>query len=111
MNHPSHYFGICRICGEGALGAWICGACNSAVVMCDECDATWATPDSAAEPSYSELLQMPCSDCGAPILLPPSHWADRARITELGWSHLLAENGAEQKNDDLDLPDDQPGNN
>lgn len=102
MNHPRDYFGICPVCDQGALGAWICGACNNAVVMCDECDATWSSPDAAAVPTYLGLPDLPCSLCRAPILLPPSHWADRVRIMELGWGHALKEETPEEDNDQRD---------
>ena len=99
MNHPRDYFGICPACDQGAMGAWICGACNQAVVMCDECDATWFSPGAADVPAYLESPDLPCPCCGAAILLPPSHWADRTRIEELGWGQALKDDTTEKGGD------------
>ena len=62
------------------------------LVMCDECDAVWLTPEPGAEPLYLEQPQLPCPHCDQ-SLRDGSHWGTRQELTELGWAEYLRGEG------------------
>lgn len=89
MSQPVYHVGICSICQQGALGIRICGGCEAAVVLCDECDALWLKPDCAEPPIFPEQPDAPCPNCAASLYQAPSHWADQVEIEQHGWTDFV----------------------
>jgi transcription elongation factor Elf1 len=49
-----HSFGTCPICGQGQVVAVKNPATQQLLVMCDDCESQWRTPDAAR--SYENAL-------------------------------------------------------
>ncbi len=90
------YVGFCSCCGTGPMGIRICHTCRAPLVMCDECDAVWLSPEPGTEPLYPEQPQLPCPHCGH-SLRDGSHWGTRQELTELGWVAYVRGEGAPLK--------------
>jgi hypothetical protein len=84
-----YHVGICSICHQGALGIRICGGCEAAVVLCDECDAWWAEPSCAEPPDFLRQPDAPCPHCTASLYHDHSHWAEWSEIERLGWTDFV----------------------
>jgi hypothetical protein len=89
MSQQMYHVGICSICHEGALGIRICGGCEAAVVLCDECDSLWLEPDCAEPPIFLKQPDAPCPNCAASLYQDPSHWADQVEIEQHGWTEFV----------------------
>jgi hypothetical protein len=80
----------CRVCEQGLLGIRICCGGVEPLVVCDECEAVWFTPDSQARPLYPEQPHSKCPRCGQPLWSRPAHWATWDEIAELDWQrHVI----------------------
>lgn len=75
------HVGPCPICGNGLRGVRVC--CGRPVVICDECDAVWATPDVADRISASS--DPPCGQCSESLWGKQAHWAGQEEVTAAGW--------------------------
>lgn len=42
-----HSFGECPICGQGQLVAMKAASTGNLLIMCDECESQWQSPDKA----------------------------------------------------------------
>ncbi len=101
---PKHSIGFCPICGGGLCGIRICGVdpdmadvrfariANDAahgLVVCDECEATWLTPDLETPHQYPDAEDARCPICSEPLWGDKSRWADWQDIQSLGWEFAV----------------------
>ena len=84
-----HYVGFCSVCEEGSLGIRVCASGDHSVVLCDECDALWTSPDLKSKPQFPEQPKLPCPECGSSLVEPPSHWATKKEVKAAGWSDTV----------------------
>jgi hypothetical protein len=73
--------GPCPICGQGLLGVRIC--CGTPVILCDECDAAWASPELSER--LSTTTDPVCRLCGVSLWGDQALWATREQIVAAGW--------------------------
>ena len=71
-----HSFGECPICGQGQLVAMKSSSTGHLLVMCDECESQWQSPDQAQ--SFKNALPHEIFDI------------QRASLEEIRKSHWLA---------------------
>lgn len=83
------YVDFCTVCDGGTLGVRVCAAGDHCVILCDECDAVWLSPDLSDEPQFPDQPQLPCPHCGASLCEPASHWADQEEVQAAGWSGFV----------------------
>ena len=81
----------CPVCQTGVLGIRRCSDGRSLVVMCDECEDVWASPEDldvqsvleAEAPAFRiELL-------GVAIAGEAAGWANEAEVVTKGWSSFV----------------------
>jgi len=84
-----HYVGFCPVCGGGLLGVRACAGPAHLVILCDECDALWQTPEISDLPQFPEQPDLPCPECGAQLRAGRSRWATRGEIESAGWAGFL----------------------
>lgn len=84
-----HYVGFCSVCEGGSLGIRVCASGEHCVVLCDECDALWKSPDLKGKPTFPEQPKLPCPECGSSLVESPSHWADKKEVKAAGWSDAI----------------------
>ncbi len=95
MNRSIYHVGICSICHQGVLGIRICGGCQAAMVICDECEALWTGPSCQGRPIFPTQGGAPCPICAASLYQGHAHWADAREIEQLGWTGFTqGESGA-----------------
>lgn len=70
-------FGQCSICGQGELLAMKLAGSKRMIVMCDDCESQWDSPEDAK--SYNKALTTEVSG----LILATSHDA-----LEAGWNRL-----------------------
>jgi hypothetical protein len=88
MANPCHSIGFCPVCGDGLCGIRIYtrhGQEPYGLVVCDECDAVWATPDLSGKPIFPDTEDARSPVDGQPLWGPSSHWADLHECARLGW--------------------------
>lgn len=79
------YVGTCPFCEQGRLGVRICNKAGDAVILCDECDAMWLSPEINAPPAFPEQPNLPCPCCPGNLTDDPAHWASFGEIYQKGW--------------------------
>jgi hypothetical protein len=84
-----HHAGKCPRCEQGLLGLRVCAGGAHVVLMCDECDAVWTTPDTKQRPLYLDQPRLPCPTCRQPLRDEPAHWAEATEIEQHGWSDAV----------------------
>ena len=67
--------GLCRSCKVGPLGLRTCGHCGRIVLLCDECDAAYASYEEEAEATFADEEEMPCPLCGIDLWAEDARWA------------------------------------
>ncbi len=81
----------CPVCGTGTVGFRLCSDGVALVLMCDECDALWATPDrwSTTPALYSQPpdFTVPGMRCS---IAPPSRWATSSEVERREWTKYVA---------------------
>ena len=87
------YVGFCPLCEQGAAGVRTCGYPGHVVVVCDECDAMWRTPDLAGEPVLAGPADLACPRCGTSLQRPPARWATWEEIERAGWQDAVIGQG------------------
>lgn len=93
--------GSCPICGDGLRGVRIC--CGRPVIVCDECDAVWSSPDLEDRlPSRADPV---CGKCGAELWGERARWATREEIEAVGWWPQVRQSAAA----DLTFPTTEDG--
>jgi hypothetical protein len=77
----------CPVCRTGFLGIRCCSDGQTLVVMCDECETIWASPENIsrsnaldAEPPMFEVVEL-----GIAIAGGSAKWASCEQITAKGW--------------------------
>lgn len=86
---------ICPACSAGVVGFRRCSDEHRIVLLCDECNAVWKSPDDISlktvifpqAPSY--LINGP----EVSVAKPASRWATADEITRAGWHHFVAGEG------------------
>ena len=110
---PKHSIDFCPICGGGLCGVRICGVppnekktfaklendAAHGLIVCDECEAIWLSPDVTTDYQYADSEDARCPICLASLWSETSRWADQADIDLIGWSAAI--------NHDLDANPDQ----
>jgi len=81
--------GTCRVCGQGLLGVRVCSDHHPPIVLCQECESIWQTPQCEGSPQHSIQPGSRCPICDQPLFTPPAHWADQTEIARLGWSDSI----------------------
>jgi hypothetical protein len=85
-----HHVGSCPKCKQGLLGLRVCGGADRhLVIVCDECDAVWTTPDTSRRATYPEQPELPCPKCGASLREKPARWATLRDIRRAGWEDKI----------------------
>lgn len=79
------YIGTCPFCEQGNLGVRICSKDCDAVILCDECEALWRSPDVSRNPVIPEQPNLPCPYCRGNLVDSPAHWAQFSEVYRLGW--------------------------
>jgi len=85
---PKHSIDYCPICGGGLCGIRICGIRDEVphgLIVCDECEAIWKTPDVSSRHQYPDAEDARCPTCERPLWGPQSRWANWDDCSELGW--------------------------
>lgn len=80
-----YYTGICPACEQGTLGLRICSSQQDLVILCDECDALWLSPDTSTPPLFPDQPELPCPACEGNLMDPPAHWASLGELFQRGW--------------------------
>ncbi|QDT30430.1 hypothetical protein Enr10x_57960 [Gimesia panareensis] len=80
-----YYIGFCPSCEQGTLGIRICSSLQDLVILCDECDALWLTPETSVSPHFPQQPALPCPACEGNLTAPPAHWAELGELFERGW--------------------------
>ena len=81
-----YYVGTCPKCKQGLLGVRVCGGeGRHVVILCDECDATWQTPETSRRPVYPKQPDLPCPECGKSLRQKPARWARIRDLRRAGW--------------------------
>lgn len=69
------------------------------LVVCDECEAIWLSPDTETDHIYPDPENARCPICHDALWGQSSHWASMSEISELGWDHTV--------DSKLDFPSDE----
>ncbi|MCP4190825.1 MAG: hypothetical protein GY768_09375 [Planctomycetaceae bacterium] len=101
-----YYVGFCSCCGTGPLGIRICGGCQRPWIVCDECDAVWATPDCDGQPMTPSDLQLPCPTCQTSLRKLPSRWAKAEDLARIGWESDVVGKGSPLATDPVETETD-----
>ncbi|MCA9015513.1 MAG: hypothetical protein KDA77_09315 [Planctomycetaceae bacterium] len=80
-----YYVGTCPFCEQGKLGIRICSQAGDVLILCDECDALWLSPEISAQPVFPEQPALPCPCCQGNLTNAPAHWANFGEIYQKGW--------------------------
>lgn len=87
----------CPICCAGAIGFRKCSDGTTMVLMCNECDAVWKSPDrisadSAVFPAAPEFV---VEETGCSVAAPGATWAEQQEIEAREWGAFIAGEGRE----------------
>ncbi len=81
----------CPVCRTGVIGVRRCADGKNLVLMCEECETVWASPDRInstnaldAEPPGFEVKQL-----GVAIAGGSAGWATEAETASKGWSKAV----------------------
>ena len=104
---PLHSIGHCPVCEAGLLGVRLChgdptGRLAAAaglrhegdtrrihgLVICDECEAIWRTPDPQTPHELADAEHAVCPRCQTD-LWQRSHWASLDEVSRLGWTESI----------------------
>ena len=77
---------FCPLCKTGTIGFRFCDGENRVILMCDECDSVWESPDNIC--IDNALFLDPPQFCipGTNCCLMQSRWATMEEINNQGWS-------------------------
>ena len=93
-----YFVGFCHVCGQGLLGIRVC--CEpDALIVCDECEAVWTSPECGEPPLYPDPEGSLCPRCHKPLWDLPAHWASREEIAALAWSDAVMGEVGEPESD------------
>ncbi|WP_298869096.1 hypothetical protein [uncultured Gimesia sp.] len=80
-----YYIGTCPFCEQGNLGVRICSKIEHTVILCDECDALWLSPEITEKPVFLEEPNLPCPNCLGNLTDAPARWSSLGEIFMRGW--------------------------
>jgi len=82
-------FGQCPVCQGGQCRVRICqaGSKTLPIVLCDECEAYWPTPDLSQTASFLEAETGRVGDSEYYAWGPAGHWATSEEISRIDWQH------------------------
>lgn len=83
-----YHLGQCEQCGQGLKGVRVCASGRHLLILCDECEAVWLTPEDE-QPTYLKQPDLPCPACGASLMQPPARWATIEEIRKVKWEDVL----------------------
>ena len=63
------YAGVCTECGQGLLGFFMCDDQKTMILLCDECDIAYGSPEDL--------------HAGQPPLIPEAGWIDALGVSYL----------------------------
>ncbi len=83
----------CPVCQEGILGLLTCSDGEKVVIMCDECDSVWLSPEEVAiqEPIYPTPPDFFLPNSKISVSGGHSGWAQRDAIREAGMENYISE--------------------
>ncbi len=90
--HPRFSLGQCPICEGGLCGIRICGIDSPhphGLVVCDECEAIWRSPDLSSPHQYTDSVDARCPVCARELWGENSRWADWDDVVRLGWQSMI----------------------
>ncbi len=107
--NPKHSISFCPVCGAGLCSVRVCHGPldrrlpdddplsdppppahrDHGLVVCDECEAIWLTPNTESAHQYPDPEDARCPICQLSLWGPSSHWASMAEIESLGWTHAI----------------------
>lgn len=87
MIHQVLHSGSCSYCThQGWLGFYVCGDYQTIVLICDECETIYLSPED-------KLRDVPVLDrdgmLPSGVLLSGGRWANRAEVSALGWEKYV----------------------
>ncbi|MBL8870247.1 MAG: hypothetical protein JNK90_10670 [Planctomycetaceae bacterium] len=89
MNEPQLHesLGTCPVCEGGQCRVRWCGGCTPElpIVLCDECDAYWATPDTTQPPGFLNSETGRVGESNWSAWDDSARWATKDEVTLLGW--------------------------
>lgn len=88
MNHYLIYAGQCPVCESGLCRVRICGITEGhphGLVICDDCEAIWMSPDLSGPHYYSDPVHPVSPVDGDAIWSDQNRWATPDDIGQLGW--------------------------
>jgi len=85
------YIKACPFCGDGALGIRRCADGHKLVVMCDECESVWTSPDNISLTNILDIEDngFKLRDLELEIGGGSAGWASEAEIAAKGWSQFV----------------------
>ncbi len=85
----------CPACSAGAVGFRRCSDEQTIVLLCDECNAVWTSPDEVSLETvvFPQAPSYVVSGLGVSIAKPASRWASADEIERAGWRHSVAGEG------------------
>ncbi len=92
MSSPLIYAGICPKCEGGVCRVRLCGVAAKqlhGMVLCDECEAMWTSPDLKAPPTYLDPENPTSARTGESIWDESNRWATVEDVCLLGWLDRL----------------------
>ncbi len=59
------------------------------LIVCDECEAIWLSPDCQTDHLYTDPEFARCPVCGDALWGASSHWATADEVAGLGWERAI----------------------
>lgn len=81
----------CPICQTGILGVRQCADGKNLVVMCDECETVWASPEHISISNALDVSppKFEVAKLGVFVAGGLSKWADHEEIDTWGWGNYV----------------------
>lgn len=85
---PWVHIGECPVCVNGLARVRTCGEGESRhlFAICDECEAVWTEPDTAASRRFADAEDPRCPLCDLPLYGEQSHWSMPSEVEGSPWS-------------------------
>lgn len=83
----------CVVCGDGILGFLRCSDGKTIVIMCEECNSVWLSPNEVAResPIYPEAPDFILPESCVSIIGGDSGWASHDEIKSAGFEAYVSE--------------------
>ncbi|WP_283444227.1 hypothetical protein [Noviherbaspirillum suwonense] len=81
----------CPICRTGMLGVRRCADGKNFVVMCDECETVWASPEHISLMNALDVSppKFEVAELGVAVAGGLAEWADHEEIDTRGWAKYV----------------------